>query len=56
MGDKVMAVPRSPELFNPLLAAIKRLGGSASISEMDEEVTKNLDLTDEEIAQSCSTS
>ena len=46
-----MAVPRSPDLFNPLLAAIKRLGGSASISEMDEEVTKNLNLTDEEIAQ-----
>ncbi|MEO8972474.1 MAG: restriction endonuclease [Ktedonobacteraceae bacterium] len=47
----MMAVPRSPDLFNPLLAAIKRLGGSASIAEMDEEVTKNLDLTDEEIAQ-----
>lgn len=46
-----MSVPRSPDLFNPLLAAIKRLGGSASISEMDEEVTKNLNLTDEEIAQ-----
>lgn len=46
-----MAVPRSLDLFNPLLAAIQRLGGSASISEMDEEVTKNLDLTDEEIAQ-----
>jgi restriction system protein len=46
-----MSVPRSADLFNPLLAAIKRLGGSASISELDEEVTKNLNLTGEEIAQ-----
>ena len=45
-----MPISRS-NLFNPLLAAIKHLGGSASISELDEEVTKNLDLTDEEIAQ-----
>jgi restriction system protein len=46
-----MSVPRSADLFNPLLAAIKRLGGSASIPELDEEVTKNLNLTEEEIAQ-----
>jgi len=46
-----MPIPRFPDLFNPLLAAIKRLGGSASISELDEEVTKNLNLTEEEIAQ-----
>lgn len=46
-----MSVPRSADLFNPLLAAIKRLGGSASISELDEEVTKNLNLTEEEIAR-----
>jgi len=46
-----MSVPRSADLFNPLLAAIKRLGGSASISELDEEVTKNLNLTEEEITQ-----
>lgn len=46
-----MPVPRSQDLFNPLLTAIKRLGGSASIAEMDEEVTKSLDLTDQEITQ-----
>jgi restriction system protein len=38
-------------LYNPLLEAIKRLGGSASISELNEEVTKYLQLTDEEIAE-----
>jgi restriction system protein len=46
-----MSVPRASDLFNPLLTAIKRLGDSASIPEMDEEVTKNLNLTEEEIAQ-----
>ncbi len=46
-----MSVPRTPDLFNPLLAAIKQLGGSASIAEMDEEVTKSLNLTDQEITQ-----
>src|SRR5258708_402277 len=46
-----MSVPRASDLFNPLLTAIKRLGGSASISELDEEVTKNLNLTEEEITQ-----
>ena len=46
-----MAVPRFDELFNPVLGAIKKLGGSASISELDEEVTKNLQLTDKDIAE-----
>lgn len=46
-----MPVPRYRDLFNPMLAAIKRLGGSASISELDEEVTRQLGLTDEEIAE-----
>ena len=46
-----MAIPKFDELFNPVLEAIKKLGGSASISELDEEVTKNLHLTDQEIAQ-----
>lgn len=47
-----MSVPRAPDLFNPVLTAIRQLGGSASIAELDEEVTKNLNLTDKEIAQS----
>jgi restriction system protein len=37
-------------LYNPLLEAIKKLGGSASISELEEEVAKSLQLTEKEIA------
>lgn len=51
MGVNAIAIPKFDELFNPVLEAIKKLGGSASISELDEEVTKNLHLTDKEIAQ-----
>ena len=32
-----------------MLNAIKKLGGSAAISELDEEVIKNLNLAEEEI-------
>jgi restriction system protein len=46
-----MAVPKYDELFNPLLRAIKNLGGSASISELEEEVIKDLHLTDKDIAE-----
>src|SRR6266496_4393635 len=47
----IMAVPKYDELFNPLLRAIKNLGGSASISELEEEVIKDLHLTDKDIAE-----
>lgn len=46
-----MTVPKYDELFNPLLKAIKNLGGSASISELEDEVIKNLHLTENEIAE-----
>jgi restriction system protein len=46
-----MAIPRYEDLFNPLLEAIKELGGSASIAELVEEVAQNLHLTDKEIAE-----
>ena len=46
-----MTIPKFDELFNPVLEAIKKLGGSASISELDEEVTKSLHLTDKEISE-----
>lgn len=45
-----MSLPKYDALFNPLLEAIKRLGGSASVTELNEEVTKSLNLTDGEIA------
>ncbi len=51
MGVNILPIPKFDELFNPLLEAIKKLGGSASITELDEEVTKSLHLTDEEIAK-----
>lgn len=47
-----MPVPKVAELLNPTLHAVKRLGGSASIAEMNEEVAKGLNLTSDELAQS----
>jgi restriction system protein len=44
-------VPQYTALFNPVLEAIKKLGGSAAIAELDEEVTNNLRLTAEDIAE-----
>ena len=37
------------DLFNPTLQARHKLGGSASVSEIEEEVSKVLNLTDDEI-------
>lgn len=46
-----MSIPKSYDLYNQVLRAIRNLGGSASISELDEEVIKSLKLTDKEIAK-----
>jgi restriction system protein len=46
-----MPVPRPPELYNPLLAAIRKLGGSASIEELDQQVIRDVGLTDMQIAE-----
>ena len=46
-----MPVPRFHDLFNPVLTAIKRLGDSATIAELDDEVIKTLGLSAEEIAR-----
>jgi restriction system protein len=46
-----MSIPKFDDLFNPLLETMKKLGGSASVSELNDEVTKCLNLTDEEIAE-----
>ncbi len=46
-----MPVPQYTALFNPVLEAIKKLGGSAAIAELDEEVTNNLRLTTDDIAE-----
>ena len=37
------------DLFNPTLEALKKLGGSGAISEIEERVIEILDLTDDEV-------
>ncbi|MGI8587944.1 MAG: restriction endonuclease [Chloroflexia bacterium] len=46
-----MPIPQYDNLFNPALLAIKKLGGSASIAELNEEVTKSLHLNDKDLVQ-----
>jgi len=41
-----MAVPKYDDLFNPLLAAMHNLGGSASIIEQEDEVANILGLSE----------
>lgn len=40
-----MAVPKYDELFNPLISALRNLGGSASIQEQEVEVASLLNLS-----------
>lgn len=47
-----MGVPRYFEMFNPALEALFKLGGSASISELEDEVASILGLTDADIEES----
>jgi restriction system protein len=42
-----MAIPRYDDLFNVTLEALHELGGSASIQELEEEVSKILRLGEE---------
>lgn len=44
-----MAVPKYDDLFNPILKALRELGGSASVTEMDDKVADILKLSDSEI-------
>jgi restriction system protein len=46
-----MPVPKYDDLFNPLLQAMRRLGGSASISEQEDTVASILNLSEKEIAE-----
>ena len=43
-------VPKYHELMNPLLQALHNLGGSGSIDEIFQEVTKILNLSEEVLA------
>lgn len=44
-----MAVPKFDELFNPILQALQKLGGSASVQELEEQIATSLRLSDEDI-------
>ena len=43
-------VPTRDELMNPLLEALKSLGGSASIAELNDKIAEILGLTEEQLA------
>lgn len=49
-----MAIPKYDEMFNPLLQALRNLGGSASNAELVNEVGKLLELSDEELEEQSS--
>jgi restriction system protein len=46
-----MTVPNYSAFFSPVLQAIKSLGGSASIAELEERVPRLMGLTDADIAE-----
>jgi restriction system protein len=46
-----MPVPTYDGLFNPLLLAMRELGGSASVSEQEDKVAELIGLSDEEAAE-----
>jgi restriction system protein len=46
-----MPVPTYDGLFNPLLRAMRELGGSASVSEQENKVTELLNLSDAEASE-----
>jgi restriction system protein len=45
-----MTVPKYDDLFNVTLEALHRLGGSASIQELENEVSKILNLSEEDLS------
>lgn len=44
-----MEIPKYDELMNPALSALHRLGGSASVGELEDEVAGILNLTDKQV-------
>lgn len=46
-----MVVPKHDELFNPLIEALRELGGSASIQEQEDEVAKILGLPEKQLSE-----
>src|SRR4029453_3158824 len=46
-----MPVPTYDGLFNPLLHAMRELGGSASVAEQEDKVAQLLNLSEEEASE-----
>lgn len=46
-----MVVPKYDDMFEALIRALNELGGSASISEMEDRVAEILDLSEEDISE-----
>jgi len=46
-----MAAPAYDKLFNPLLLAVRELGGSASIEELEEKTASIMQLSDKDLSQ-----
>jgi restriction system protein len=46
-----MPIPTFDGLYNPLLQALRELGGSASVAEQEDKVTELLKLSDAEVSQ-----
>lgn len=44
-----MSIPTYDDLFNPVITALHILGGSGSVSEIDDKVAEILKLTDKEV-------
>ena len=44
-----MAVPKYEDMFNAVLAALHELGGSASISELEDAVAQHLNLSSRDL-------
>lgn len=43
-------IPKHYELFNPLLKALRELGGSATVAEIEDQVAKDLSISEELLA------
>ena len=46
-----MAIPKKDQLYNPLLKAFNKLGGSASVRELEDEVSVILNLSDKDLGE-----
>jgi restriction system protein len=49
-----MPIPKFDALFNPLLEAMRSLGGSGSNAELADETARILTLTEEEVEEQTS--